>query len=47
MPTWVCVVQGLANKIIDPGQEVGRTSGEVECRERIGGMLRYYHRQAA
>ena len=39
--------QGLANKIIDAGEEVGRTSGEVECRERLGGMLRYYLRRAA
>ena len=22
-------------------------SGEIECRERLGGLLRYYHRKAA
>ncbi len=22
-------------------------AGEVQCRERLGGMLRYYHRKAA
>jgi transposase InsO family protein len=38
---------GLANRIIAPGEEVGRTTGEVQCRERLGGLLRYYHRKAA
>jgi len=39
--------QGLANRILVPGGEVGRTSGEIECRERLGGLLRYYYRKAA
>ena len=39
--------QGLGNDIIEPGDEVGRTDGEIERRERLGGLLRYYHRQAA
>ena len=39
--------QGLDNRLIKPGEEVGRTAGEVACRERLGGMLRYYHRKAA
>lgn len=39
--------QGLANKIIQPGDEVGSSDGQIECRERLGGMLRYYHRKAA
>ncbi|MFT5040111.1 MAG: putative transposase [Hyphomicrobiaceae bacterium] len=39
--------QGLGNKIIDPGGEVGKEDGDVRCRERLGGMLRYYHREAA
>jgi len=39
--------QALDNRLIDPGEEVGRTSGEVQCRERLGGILRYYHREAA
>jgi len=39
--------QGLNNQLIDPGDEVGRLSGPVQCRERLGGMLRYYYRQAA
>jgi len=39
--------QGLDNRLIDPGEEVGRATGEVVCRERLGGMLRYYYRKAA
>ena len=39
--------QGLENRIIDPGAEVGRENGEIQCRERLGGMLRYYYREAA
>jgi len=39
--------QGLDNKIIEPGDEVGREDGEIKCRERLGGLLRYYYRDAA
>ena len=39
--------QGMGNRILMPGDEVGRTSGNVECRERLGGLLRYYHGKAA
>ena len=39
--------QGLENQLIDPGGEVGQTTGTIECRERLGGLLRYYHRRAA
>jgi len=39
--------QGLDNRLIEPGEEVGSTDGEVACRERLGGMLRYYYRKAA
>jgi transposase InsO family protein len=39
--------QGLANRIIAPGEEVGRACGEIQCRERLGGLLRYYYRKAA
>ena len=39
--------QGLGNRIIDAGDEVGKEDGDVRCRERLGGMLRYYHREAA
>jgi len=39
--------QGIGNNIIAPGEEVGRTIGDIQCRNRLGGMLRYYHRDAA
>ena len=39
--------QGLGNQIIEPGDEVGSIAGQVECRDRLGGMLRYYYRDAA
>ncbi len=39
--------QGLANRMIDPGEEVGCRDGEVICRERLGGMLRNCYRPAA
>jgi hypothetical protein len=26
---------------------VNRTAGEVACRERLGGLLRYHYRKAA
>ncbi len=39
--------QGLDNRIPMPGPEVGRTTGKPQCRERLGGLLRYYYRAAA
>ena len=39
--------QGLDNDLIDPGGDIGKTTGVIECRERLGGLLRYYHRRAA
>ncbi len=39
--------QSLDNKIIQPGDEVGRQEGDIECRERLGGILRYHYRAAA
>ena len=39
--------QGLDNRLIEPGAEVGRAEGDVTCRERLGGLLRYYYRDAA
>ena len=38
--------QGLENRIIEPDFE-SAGEGEVNCRERLGGLLRYYHRDAA
>jgi hypothetical protein len=39
--------QGIDNSIIDPGDEVGRERGDIQCNERLGGMLKYYYRDAA
>ena len=38
--------QGLGNKIIEPDFGSDR-EGEVNCRDRLGGLLRYYYRDAA
>jgi putative transposase len=39
--------QGLGNQLIEPGEEVGPSQGEVQCGERIGGLLGYYYCDAA
>ena len=39
--------QGLAGKIIDPEGEANQNQGEIRRRERLGGMLNYYYRDAA
>jgi len=39
--------QGLANRIIEHDDEVGQNAWEIECRERLGGILRYYYRRDA
>ena len=39
--------QGLDNRLIAADEEVGRTIGKVQCHERIGGLLKYYYREAA
>jgi transposase InsO family protein len=39
--------QGLNNRLLEPDAEVGKTAGTVQCRERLGGLLRYYQRAAA
>ncbi|MFT5052642.1 MAG: putative transposase [Chlamydiales bacterium] len=36
--------QGIGNELIDG--EVGVGTGSVECRERLGGLLKFYHRAA-
>ena len=38
--------QGRNNGLIEPSDEIGQT-GDVACRERLGGLLKYYHRRAA
>jgi putative transposase len=42
--------QGLGNRTLsgaDPPEEVSPTSGEIECQERLGGLLKHYRRRAA
>ena len=39
--------QGLTNKIIHPEFVPFPTTGAVNFRQRLGGLLRYYYRDAA
>ena len=39
--------QGLGNQLILPEHHGAQTEGPIECRQRLGGMLKYYYRQAA
>jgi putative transposase len=39
--------QGPKNKMIQREAAVGNSTGVIQCRERLGGPLRYYHRKAA
>ena len=42
--------QGKGNVILFPAPAARakpRSEGAIECRERLGGLLKYYHRQAA
>jgi transposase InsO family protein len=39
--------QGLNNRLIEPDGREGLTCGEIDCAQRLGGMLRYYFRLAA
>ena len=39
--------QGLDNRLVEPAARVGGNNGKVECRERLGGILKYYYRAAA
>ncbi|WP_144998863.1 integrase core domain-containing protein [Polystyrenella longa] len=38
--------QGLDNPLIKPGDGVGCVAGKIKCRERLGGLLKYYYRCA-
>ena len=38
--------QGIGNRLIDSSVEESRTTGAIECCERLGGLLRYYRRAA-
>ena len=39
--------QGIDNRLIEPGGREASASGSIECVQRLGGMLRFYHRAAA
>jgi putative transposase len=39
--------QSLDNRLLEPVDDVGPAVGPIECRERLGGLLRYYYRHAA
>lgn len=39
--------QGIGNNAIEPDRFIGNSTGEVNHRERLGGMLSYYYRDAA
>lgn len=39
--------QGLGNELIEPSEVSATCDGRIECRERLGGMLKFYHRRAA
>ena len=39
--------QGLGNALIVPIRTIGETKHGVQCRQRLGGLLNYYHREAA
>ena len=39
--------QGLDNRLIAPLPQVANSDGSIKCRERLGGVLKYYYRDAA
>jgi len=39
--------QGLGNRLIVPLPEPPTAEGHIACRQRLGGLLKYYHRPAA
>ena len=39
--------QGLENNIPFHAEHVGKASGEIKTKERLGGLLKYYYRDAA
>ncbi len=38
--------QGVGNELITAEESVGKTEGDICCRKRLGGLLRYYRRVA-
>jgi putative transposase len=39
--------QGMDNELLTPPNSAGSSGGELVCRERLGGMFKYYSRRAA
>lgn len=39
--------QGVGNRLLEPLAMVSSTGEPIQCRERLGGMLNYYYREAA
>ena len=35
--------QGIDNRLIEPSGRAESTSSTIECLQRLGGMLRFYH----
>ena len=39
--------QGIDNQLIEPADRPASTISAIECVQRLGGMLRFYHRVVA
>ena len=39
--------QGVGNRLLEPCATIRTIDGPIQCRERLGGMLKFYHREAA
>jgi hypothetical protein len=39
--------QGLGNKLLTPQPANSNAGGSIQCRERLGGILNHYYREAA
>jgi len=39
--------QGVGNRLLEPCATGNSTDGPFHCRERLGGMLNFYYREAA
>ena len=39
--------QGVGNQLLQPVATVSSTDEPIQCRERLGGMLNFYYREAA
>ena len=39
--------QGVGNRLLEPCIMGNSTDGPIQCRERLGGMLNFYYREAA